>query len=443
LHPGVEQILRAEHRQVNYLPVPINPRTGIPVSRVGTDAAYGYPAPATWGRQTTVGKTGVTDKGAETNLGGLFEDGSFQAALRASAAVALVVGLIFVLFLAWPVVQPLLVAAFLATALWPWVSRISTLSLGPRRWRIPRVMAAALIYLAAFTAAAVAIWGLLSALIPQVDRLLQAYPQYTQGILQYLEPLRGGDVAGSAARVAEGVASEAARAGGEQPPPAEQQPMPLNVGVLALALFGGLVNLILVLVFTFFLLLEGDRISQGALLALPRERRIRARTLGVAIRDNVSRWVLAQATYASISAVAIGTAMWLAQIPSPWMYSIFAAFLAVLPGIGPSAALVPAFLVALDLAPWQPIAVAAIAVTTYALDGTVLVPKVFGNILRLPMVVVLSSTMIGALLMGVWGALIAPQVAVAIQMVIRDLLGREVAQEEPPSPVPFRRQDSA
>jgi predicted PurR-regulated permease PerM len=374
-------------------------------------------------------------------LGGLFDDERFQGGLKASLAVALVVGLIFVLFLAWPVVQPLLVAAFLATALWPWVSRISSFAIGPRRWRIPRVTAAALIYLLAFTAAGVAIWSLLSALIPLVDRLLQAYPEYTQGIQQYLEPLRAGDVAGSAARVAGDVASGAASPGnGEQQ--AGQQPGPLDAGVMALSLVGGIVNLILVLVFTFFLLLEGDRLAQGALMAVPKERRIRVRTLGIAIRDNVSRWILAQATYAAISAMIITAAMTLVQIPSPWMYGIFAAFLAVLPGIGPAAALVPAFFVALELAPWQPIAVASLAVASYALDGTVLVPKVFGNIMRLPMVVVLASTMIGALLMGVWGALISSQVAVAVQLIIRDLLGRDVERESAP-PVPLRRQDRA
>jgi predicted PurR-regulated permease PerM len=374
-------------------------------------------------------------------LRGLFEDGIFQGALRASVAVALVVGGIFAVSLAWPVVQPLLVAAILATALWPWVSRISSTPIGPRHWRVPRVMATALIYVAAFAAAGVAIWGLLSALIPQVDRLLQAYPQYTQGIQQYLEPLRAGDVAGSAARVAEDVASGAAASGnGEQQ--AGQEAAALNIGTVALRLFGGLINVVLVLVFTFFLLLEGDRLAQGALLALPKERRIHARTLGVTIRDSVSRWVLAQGTYALISAAVIGTAMWLAQIPAPWMYSIFAAFLAVLPGIGPAAALVPAFFVALALAPWQPMAVAAVAIVTYALDGTVLVPKVFGDILKLPKVIVLVSAMIGALLMGVWGALIAPPVAVAVQILLRDLLGREVEQA-PASPTPFRRQDSA
>lgn len=55
----------------------------------------------------------------------------------------------------------------------------------------------------------------------------------------------------------------------------------------------------------------------------------------------------------------------------------------------------------------------------------VLVPRIYGSIMRLPMLVVLVATLIGALLMGIWGALVASQVAVAAQMLIRDSLGRE------------------
>ena len=100
-----------------------------------------------------------------------------------------------------------------------------------------------------------------------------------------------------------------------------------------------------------------------------------------------------------------------------------------MPGIGPAAATIPALLVALGMSTWQPVAVAIFGVAAYALDGTVLVPKVFGDILRLPMLVVLFATLAGAILMGIWGALIGPQVAVAIQIVIKDLLGREPGRE--------------
>ena len=97
-------------------------------------------------------------------------------------------------------------------------------------------------------------------------------------------------------------ATRAATAAGELSQPGQQGPGPVNVGGLVISIFGGAVNLVLVLVFTFFLLLEGDRLAQGALLALPKERRIHVRNLGLSIRDNISRWVVAEGTYAAISA---------------------------------------------------------------------------------------------------------------------------------------------
>jgi predicted PurR-regulated permease PerM len=355
-------------------------------------------------------------------LNGLFTDTAFQGALRASLAVILVVGLLALAVAAWEVVEPLLVASVLATALWPWVSRISSAPLGPKRWRIPRIVATSLIYASALATSILFIWIMLTSLVPAVDRVLAAFPEQTAQARQFLEPFRAGDLATGAAKVAEDVAREATN--GQAPGEGGAEGPSFSVGTLAIALFGGLTNLVLVLLFTFFLLLEGDRLAHGLLLTLPKDRRIHFRALGLQIRDQVSRWVLAQVVYASVSGLIVGTATWLLQLPTPWIYGMLGVFFGLFPGLGPATATIPAFLVALDLSYWQTVGVAALAVVVYALDSAVLVPKIYGDFMRLPMLVVLVATLVGALLMGVWGAMLASPVAVAVQILLRDLQGR-------------------
>lgn len=207
--------------------------------------------------------------------------------------------------------------------------------------------------------------------------------------------------------------------------------MQVSVGALGVGLFGGIVTLVLVLVFTFFLLLERDRFAQWILMLVPRGERPHSRLLGIQIRNRVSRWVLAQATYAGISAAVMAAGLWIMQTPDPWLYGVLSAMLALLPGLGPAFAAVPAIVVALDLAPWQPVSVLLFGVVIYILDGALFVPRIYGSVMQLPMFVVLIATLLGADLMGVWGAMIASPVAVALQIILRDQFRRGLNSGSP------------
>jgi predicted PurR-regulated permease PerM len=83
-------------------------------------------------------------------------------------------------------------------------------------------------------------------------------------------------------------------------------------------------------------------------------------------------------------------------------------------------ALLPAFGVALGLSGWQAVAVAAFGLAMYVVDSTTLSPKIYGELLQLPMFAVLLALLLGAALMGVWGAMIAAPVAAGLQSVLED-----------------------
>ncbi|MHB1133862.1 MAG: AI-2E family transporter [Chloroflexota bacterium] len=366
-------------------------------------------------------------------MGGLFQDGSFQAGLRVSLAVLFVIAALFLVQTAWFVFQALIIAIVLSASLWPWVSRLGGRAWGPRNWRPPRFLTTSLIYLSSFALLGALVWITLVSALPELDRALASYPTQTAFLQEYLQPFRAGDLAGGAARVAEDVAREATQpqngngqAGAASPGPA---PLAINAGALLVGLFGGVVTLVLVLIFTFFLLLDGDRFAQWALFLLPRERRPRARLVGLAIRDRVSRWILAEALYVSASGVLVFAGAFLLQLPSPWLYGVLGALCAFLPGIGPAISLIPAFVVALSLEAWQPVGVALFGLLVQALDNTVLVPRVFGQAMRLPALAVLLAVLLGTALMGAWGALIATPVAVAVEVLVREELGRGLGDE--------------
>lgn len=351
-----------------------------------------------------------------------FEDRAFQAAFRASVAVLMAVGAVLFVLRAWDIVEPLVVSVVLATALWPWVSRFADLPSGLWGWRIPRVVATSIVFVVTFSAAGLIIWVALVALLPEIDRGLAAYPDQTGALRNYLQPFRSGDIAGGASKLAGDVAKQAAASGSSGD--STGQSAPVNVATLALGLFGGFLQLGLVLVFTYFLLLEGERFACWLLRLLPPERRGHAQHIGVRVRNRISRWVQAQMIYGSVSGLVIWLAMGLLQLPSPWLYAVIGATLGIVPGLGPWIAMIPAFAVALGLSVWQATAVAVFGVAMYIVDSTTLSAKIYGEFLQLPMFVVLLALLVGALLMGVWGAVIAAPVVAGIQSILEEQMDR-------------------
>src|SRR5438270_3525263 len=295
----------------------------------------------------------------------LFADRAFQAGWRASLAVLLVVGAVVLVQRAWEVVEPLIVAVVVATALWPWVSRICDTPLGSTAVRIPRLLATTLVFVVTLGAAGAVLWFALRALLPEIEGVLAAFPDQTAPLREYLQPFRTGDFAGGAGQLASEVAREATSPSSQGAQANPGQTVPVNPGALALALFGGVVQVGLVLIFPFFLLVDGERCARWALHWLPPDHRAHYERLGLRIRDRISRWVLAQLLYGAISGLIILVAMSLIGLRTPWIYAIVGSTLGIFPGLGPWVAMLPAFVVALGLSAWQAVAVAAFGLTMY------------------------------------------------------------------------------
>ena len=198
---------------------------------------------------------------------------------------------------------------------------------------------------------------------------------------------------------------------------------PVDPGGLLLSLLGGILNTALVLIFAFFLLLEGNRFAQWGIVLVPGPSRPRMRALGLRIRDRASQWVLATVIYSSLAAAILTAGLFVIGLPNPWLFGILGAMMALIPGLGVGLVAIPAALVALSLSTWQVIAVVIFGLTLHVVDATVLAPKVFGNRLRLPTFVVFVAILLGSELLGLWGAIIALPLAAGIDLVLRDARG--------------------
>jgi predicted PurR-regulated permease PerM len=175
------------------------------------------------------------------------------------------------------------------------------------------------------------------------------------------------------------------------------------------------------LVLAFYLLADGQR-TQGALYALvPRGYHMRL----ARIIDNLELIVGGYMRGQLITSAAIGlfTLALLAacRVPNALSIALFAALADVIPFVGGLLAAGVAGLAALSRgSPTAAIVLCALLVYM-ELESRVLVPRIYGRVLRLSPITVIVALLAGGTLLGMVGALLALPVAAALQMMLLEL----------------------
>jgi predicted PurR-regulated permease PerM len=110
------------------------------------------------------------------------------------------------------------------------------------------------------------------------------------------------------------------------------------------------------------------------------------------------------------------------SVPNALALAVLAALTDVIPFVGGLLATAPAVLATLGARGWAPaIIVLALLVVYQEIESRILVPRVYGRVLRLSPVLVIVSLLVGGTLLGIVGALLALPVAAGIRMIIREL----------------------
>ncbi|HSR97287.1 MAG TPA: AI-2E family transporter [Kofleriaceae bacterium] len=122
--------------------------------------------------------------------------------------------------------------------------------------------------------------------------------------------------------------------------------------------------------------------------------------------------------------------------------ALFAGMTDIIPFVGGYVASLP---VILAVTPQGLAAVVIVFLLMFAyqeFESRILVPRVYGKVLRLPPAVVLVSLLVGGTVMGIIGALLALPIAAGLQMVVRELRV-ELPGETPPDAVTRARDQKA
>ena len=169
---------------------------------------------------------------------------------------------------------------------------------------------------------------------------------------------------------------------------------------------------LLVLVLAVYFVADGERVYRWLLAFLPEAHRKKAGEASVEIGTVVGSYMLGQLITSLLCGVFVFTILTVLHVPSAALLAVIAAVFDILPLIGFFLSIIPAVIIAASVSPATAGLVLLLYGAYHLVENYFIVPKVYGNRLRLSTLTVLVSCMAAGLVAGVVGAIVVlPMVA--------------------------------
>lgn len=338
----------------------------------------------------------------------------------------------------------LVLATFICLALLPPVRRLE-------RQGIPRVVAAASIYLmlALITLGFFAL--IVPPLIDQIDSVIENAPEYAESFDAILEdyPMVTEQIdnfAGTSGEAEQSAADEVEQEE-EEGPRNQSSTVSRSEEVVAAAvdaetvsvgagrvvstlvgLVGGLANVFFVVVLAFYLLIEGDRTWRYFARYMTPRLRYRFHRLGPELTNVVSGYVIGQSIISTIFGVFSYIVLTVLGVPQPLLLALIGAISVAIPIVGVPISTIIMMALALTVS-WQTAAIVlAVNLVYQQIENYVLLPRVYGNTLQVSALSILVGVLVGGQLLGVLGIILSLPVTASIPVIER--VWREVMPDE-------------
>lgn len=266
--------------------------------------------------------------------------------------------------------------------------------------RIPRSLSVLTIYLILLIAISFAIGAVIPSLIDQTTSFVSNFPKFITNL-------------GIADFISDQLTAQFFTQLGS---------VPSHVARATVSFFSNVLALVAVLVFTFYLLSERNKLLDqiGDLVGESRKKDFIKFVDAVEIR--LGSWARGEAGLMFIVGLANYIGFRLLGIPFSLALAILAGLLEIVPFIGPILAAIPATLIGFGISPILGIAVAAVAFLVQQLENYVFVPKIMQKSTGVNPIVTLLSLAIGFKIAGIIGLLMSVPIFLVLQVLAKEYL---------------------
>lgn len=327
-----------------------------------------------------------------------------------------VLALLAVLYLVRDIVLLLFVSLILAALIDPFAGWFG-------RHRIPRALAVLLIYIVLFGLLGLAIALLTPVITNDVPQLIENLRKFfisaqestaVQGFLHGLENIE---------RATGSFGSGAAGAGVIPSQSSGVERTITGIFSTVTGVFGGIFSLGLVLVMTFYMVVQDDPLKKILRSVAPDEYVPYFSQLFKKMRDKLGDWMRGQLVLSFLIGLLVFAGLFALQIKYAAVLGLLAAFFEFIPYLGPILAAIPALFFAFSQGGFiKFLFVAIMYLVIQQIENQLLVPKIMQRAVGLNPIVSIVAILVGAKLAGIVGILLAIPVATALSVFLKDVL---------------------
>src|SRR4028119_1281098 len=173
---------------------------------------------------------------------------------------------------------------------------------------------------------------------------------------------------------------------------------------LVVGTFNWFLDLILVLVISFYMLIDGERVWRG--LTSIFSPRIRD-GLTQSLRRNLQRFVTGQLLLGLFMAVTLTLAFWALRVPFFLLFAVFIGLMEIIPFVGATLGIATVVSVVAFIDWWLAVEVLAVAIAIQQVKDNLIAPRIMGNLTGLSPVIIFVSLLLGAKVGGLLGVILA------------------------------------
>jgi predicted PurR-regulated permease PerM len=173
---------------------------------------------------------------------------------------------------------------------------------------------------------------------------------------------------------------------------------------LVLGTFNWFLDLILILVISFYMLVDGERVWDGITsIFSPRIQSGLTETL----ERNLQRFVTGQLLLGLFMAVTLTLAFFLLRVPFFLLFAVFIGAMEIIPFVGATLGIATVVIVVAFIDWWLALKVLAVAIALQQVKDNLVAPRLMGNLTGLSPVAIFVSLLLGAKVGGILGVILA------------------------------------
>ncbi len=188
----------------------------------------------------------------------------------------------------------------------------------------------------------------------------------------------------------------------------------------------GVVNVVLTFVLAFYLALEDRGVQKFLRLVVPKSKESYIEDLWLRSQRKIGLWMQGQLLLSLFVSLLVYVPSLLLDIPYPALLALLAFIGELIPMVGLTLAMIPAFFLAFTHGGMHLLWITGVIYFAISqIESHILYPRVMSKMVGVPSIVVIISIVIGAKIAGIWGVILSVPVAAILMELAGDLEKRK------------------